>query len=423
MYIRASYDSIVLLKFYQKLRKWLIGDYLAEQQDIYQQSKAILLFNASLLVLIVMIPLLLYIAINGLYGKSLPSLLGLAFIFLQFYIFKRFRSIWWPAFILCLLVSLIVCFNINFNNETIHIVEPFWMIVIVVFAVFMIGVKWAIFISMVLMVGFSFFVVNKLEDNLREFIDLIPSIKYFIIVEISAALIVLIYILSFFVATTKRAEHALRTGNWLLEENHNLVKKQNSEITVLLKEIHHRVKNNLQVVNSLLRLQSVQIDDERSREVFEDAQHRIKAIALIHERMYKSPDLSNIDSEGYFRGLAEDLLRQSSVNQSISLNIHIQLAKWSQDIVVPMGLLLNELIANSVEHGKLGDDGVIRIELTEQEEGCRLIYSDNGVGFNEGSTSGFGLELIQTLCEQLNGQMERFNYPGKGLEYRFEFRQ
>lgn len=399
----------------------MIGDFLAEQQDIYQQSKAILIFNASLLVIAVMIPLLVYIFANGLYGKSLPSLLGIAFVCLQFVIFKRFKNIWWPAFILCLLVSLIVCFNINFNNETIHIVEPFWMIVIVVFAVFMIGVKWAIFISLVLMVGFSFFVVNKLESNLRDFLHLIPSIKYFVIVEIAAALIVLIYILSFFVATTKRAEHALRTGNWLLEENNILVKKQNSEITVLLKEIHHRVKNNLQVVNSLLRLQSVQIDDERSREVFEDAQHRIKAIALIHERMYKSPDLSNIDSSGYFRGLAEDLLRQSSVNQNIRLHIKIQLAKWKQDIVVPMGLLLNELIANSVEHGQLGDDGIISIELTEEQGECRLIYSDNGVGFKEEPVTGFGLELIQTLCEQLNGKMERFNFPGKGLEYRFVF--
>lgn len=368
-----------------------------------------------------MIPLLVYIVINGLYGKALPSLLGIGFICLQFIIFKRFRNIWWPAFILCLLVSLIVCFNINLNNETIHIVEPFWMIVIVVFAVFMIGVKWAIFISAVLMVGFSFFVVNKLESNLREFLHLIPSIKYFVIVEIAAALIVLIYILSFFVATTKRAEHALRTGNWLLEENNNLVKKQNSEITVLLKEIHHRVKNNLQVVNSLLRLQSVQIDDERSREVFDNAQHRIKAIALIHERMYKSPDLSNIDSEGYFRGLAEDLLRQSSVNENIRLEIKIQLATWKQDIVVPMGLLLNELIANSVEHGKLGDNGIITIELTDQPEGSLLVYSDNGIGFTEEPVAGFGLELIQTLCEQLNGKMERFNFPGKGLEYRFVF--
>lgn len=368
-----------------------------------------------------MVPLLIYIFFTGLYGKSLPSILGIAFIFLQFFIFKRFQNIWWPAFILCLLVSLIVCVNINFNNETIHIVEPFWMIVIVVFAVFMIGVKWAILIALLLMTGLSFFVVNKLESNLREFLDFIPSIRYFLIAEISAALIVLIYILSFFVSTTKRAEHALRTGNWLLEENNKLVKKQNSEITILLKEIHHRVKNNLQVVNSLLRLQSIQIDDKRAREVFEDAQHRIKAIALIHERMYKSPDLSNINSSDYFRGLAQDLLSQSTVNQEVLLKLNIQLANWQQDIVVPMGLLLNELIANSVEHGQLGSAGVISIDLTEVSGGYQLIYADNGNGFKEEPNPGFGLELIQTLCEQLNGRMERFNFPGKGLEYRFSF--
>lgn len=410
------------MKLYYKCKEWLIGDYIAKQQDIYQQSKAILLFNASFLVFIVMLPLLAYILFSGLYGKMFPSLLGLVFVVVQVLLFKRYQNIWWSSFVLCVLTSMIVCININFNDEALHLVEPFWMIVIVVFAVFMIGVKWGTFICLILLTGFSFFVVNKLESNLRDFLDLIPTIKYFLIAEIAGALIILVYILSIFVSTTRKAEHALRTGNWLLEENNILVKKQNTEITVLLKEIHHRVKNNLQVVNSLLRLQSVQIHDKASQRVFEDAQYRIKAIALIHERMYKSPDLSNIDCSTYFKGLAEDLLRQNVIHEKIELKMEVDLVEWQQDVVVPLGLLLNELIANSVEHGQLGDAGVITIRLLSSGiDRFTLAYTDNGVGFPDELAHGFGLELIETLCEQLNGKMEVINHPGQGVEYLFLF--
>ncbi len=410
------------MKLYYKSRDWLIGDYIAKQQDIYQQSKAVLLFNVSFLVFIVLVPMIVYVLFAGLYGKAFPSVLGLAFVVVQVLVFKRYQSIWWSSFVLCMLTSMIVCVNINFNDQALHLVEPFWMIVIVVFAVFMLGVKWGAVICLVLLTGFSFFVVNKLESNLRDFLDSIPTIKYFLVAEISGALIVLIYILSIFVSTTRKAENALRTGNWLLEENNILVKKQNTEITVLLKEIHHRVKNNLQVVNSLLRLQSVQIRDEASQRVFEDAQYRIKAIALIHERMYKSPDLSNIDCATYFKGLAEDLLRQNSIHEQIALKMEVELTEWKQDVVVPLGLLLNELIANSVEHGQLGDSGVITIRLVSSGvQQFTLAYTDNGVGFQDNLAHGFGLELIETLCEQLNGKMELINHPGKGVEYLFVF--
>ncbi|MBI3238938.1 MAG: hypothetical protein HYZ43_08895, partial [Flavobacteriia bacterium] len=171
------------MKLYQKCKDWLIGDYIAKQQDIYQQSKAILLFNVSFLVFIVMIPLLAYILATGLYGKVFPSLLGLVFVIVQVLLFKRYQNIWWSSFVLCFLTSMIVCVNINFNDQALHLVEPFWMIVIVVFAVFMIGVKWGAIICLILLTGFSFFVVNKLESNLRDFLDLIPTIKYFLIAE------------------------------------------------------------------------------------------------------------------------------------------------------------------------------------------------------------------------------------------------
>jgi len=309
----------------------------------------------------------------------------------------------------------------NFNDKVIHVVEPFWMIVIVVYALFMMGVRWGIFFCMLLMTGFTVFLVTKIEDNLQFAVEHIAGRKYFLISEIAAAIFTLVYILSMFMRTSKRSYLALREVNDNLGTQNRLVKKQNNEITVLLKEIHHRVKNNLQVVNSLLRLQSSQIRDEESLKVFADAQYRITAIALIHERMYKSLELSDIDPNTYFRELASDLLDQSMTNQDIALNINVDLPTWDQDKVVPVGLLLNELIANSVEHGEMLKDGMIDIALHGSHKEIILDYSDNGTGFSEKHTPGFGLELIETLNEQMNGDMSMETATGAGVKYRFRF--
>lgn len=407
---------------YGTIRRWFIGDYLSEQHNIHNRARAELLFDASMLVFLICIPLTIYTVVAGLHGKTVPTLIGLLFVFVQLLLFKRYQNVWLSSFMLCMLTSVIVCININFNETTIHLVEPFWMIVIVVFAVFMMGVKWGVFFCMILMTGFTFFVVNSLQENLRTVLNSIPSIKYFLVIEIAAALFTLIYILSVFVSTTRKSEQALREGNEHLEVQNQLVNRQNTEITLLLKEIHHRVKNNLQVVNSLLRLQSDQIQDESSRNVFDDAQYRIKAIALIHERMYKSADLSDVSPSDYFRGLASDLLRQYSTGHIVELSVKVDLDEWNQDKVVPMGLLLNELIANSIEHGKLDFNGRITIHLVKTDDGCELIYSDNGCGFASDYQTGFGLELIDTLCAQLNGHMEQTGEPGKGVHYYFAFR-
>jgi two-component sensor histidine kinase len=394
---------------------------MSQHPDNYDRAKADLLFNVSVLVYVILLPLLGYTIANGLWEKAIPTVIGLLFVLVQVFLFRKFRSVWWSSFFLCTATSVIICININFNQQAIHLVEPFWMIVIVVFAVFMLGVRWGVFFCIVLMTGFTFFVVNGLEKNLEAVLDSIPAIKYFLVVEIAAALFTLIYILSMFVLTTRRSESALREGNDHLEEQNQLVNKQNSEITILLKEIHHRVKNNLQVINSLLRLQSVQIRDEASKKVFEDAQYRIKAIALIHERMYKSEELSDIDSNAYFEGLANDLLRQNITNQEVKLVVKVALPGWNLDRVVPLGLLLNELIANSIEHGKMAENGIITLHLLAKGTTVELTYSDNGQGFAENHEPGFGLELIETLCAQLNGTMELINHPGAGVEYCFVF--
>lgn len=409
-----------MVELYRNCKRWFLSDFAERHPDIYQLARAELLFNASLLTIGVFVPLIAYMLANGLHAKTIPSVIGLGFVVVQMAIFRLTKSTWWAALFICSITTVIVCVNINFNSSEIHLIEPFWMIVIVVFAVFMMGVKWGILFCALLMTGFTFFVVNKLESNLRTVLDSIPSLKYFLVFEISAALFTLVYILSMFIRTTMRSERALRGVNADLGTQNQLVLRQNAEITVLLKEIHHRVKNNLQVINSLLRLQSDQLNDE-SRKVFDDAQYRIRAIGLMHERMYKSAEMSDIEPNAYFRELAQDLLRQHVTHQAVELTAIVGLGHWEQDRVIPLGLLLNELIANSVEHGQLGENGAITVDLRSEGQRILLRYTDNGRGFPDDFQKGFGLELIETLCEQLNGEMTLRRGAGKGVMYDFAF--
>lgn len=399
----------------------MIGDYLSINKDIQNQARAELLFNTSMLVFGICIPLMTILFIEQSYGKVVPTLIGLIVVVIQLALFKRYKNIFWSTFVLCALCCLIVSVNINFNRSEVHLVEPFWMIDIVVFSIFMVGVRWGIIFFLMMAVGFVFYVSNYfLADLVR--LTHAPNIdRYFFGMEIASAVFTLVYILAMFVMLVRKSEGAMQEANYHLEEQNQLIKKQNNEITLLLKEIHHRVKNNLQVINSLLRLQSVQIKDTASKRVFDDAQYRIKAIALIHERMYKSAELSDIEPVAYFQGLAQDLFRQNSTNHNVSLTVDVRLKDWNQDMVVPMGLLINELIANSLEHANMETGGRIDIFLFQEGRSIHLHYSDSGKGFDTEIQHGFGLELIETLCQQLSGEMSLYSQLGEGVKYAFVF--
>lgn len=171
----------------------------------------------------------------------------------------------------------------------------------------------------------------------------------------------------------------------------------------------------------MLRLQSFQIKDLESKRVFEDAQSRIRAISLIHERMYKLSDLSNIKADDYFKDLLDDLFRQNSLNKQVKLEVKVNLKVLPQDIVVPLGLLLNELISNSLEHAKMGEYGVISIQMIQNEQMLKVDYKDNGSGFDSERVAGFGLEMIDTLCEQLGATLNLETFPNKGVNYSIQF--
>ncbi len=208
-------------------------------------------------------------------------------------------------------------------------------------------------------------------------------------------------------AFAHHAATALENARLYAEIRQSLKEKE-----VLLKEIHHRVKNNLQVISSLLYLQSRNVKDKETLGILQDSQSRVRSMALVHERLYQSSDLARVDFAEYIRNLANYLFRSYGVNMNlIQLKIKVGEVLLGVDTAVPCGLILNELVSNSLKHAFPDDrQGEIYIELRADDGQLTLMVSDNGVGFPEGSgfrnTETLGLQLVNMLVDQLEGTIE-----------------
>ncbi len=203
-----------------------------------------------------------------------------------------------------------------------------------------------------------------------------------------------------------------------------------SENEVLLKEIHHRVKNNLQIISSLLYLNSKKIKDKEALNMFTDSRNRVKSIALVHERLYRSKNLGKIDFNEYVQHLTADLFRSYAVNQSlIKLDININSIFIDIDFAVPCGLIINELISNSLKYAfpnyeEKNQEGIIKINFNRNgTDELLLLVSDNGIGMPDGidekKKHSLGLQLVDTLVTQLEGIL-KIN-SGLGTEFIIKF--
>jgi two-component system, sensor histidine kinase PdtaS len=190
-----------------------------------------------------------------------------------------------------------------------------------------------------------------------------------------------------------------------------------SEKELLLKEIHHRVKNNLQIINSLLNLQSSKVDDELLHNAFRECRRRTQTMALIHDNLYRSDNLATIDLNTYFTNLLEDMIETYELNATITYQTDIQVSDASMDTVIPLGLILSEIISNSLKHAFVGrDKGTIYLSIQRDHESCRLLIRDDGIGIKqeylEAERPTLGIDLIEALVEQLDGTLEVTNDNG-----------
>lgn len=208
-------------------------------------------------------------------------------------------------------------------------------------------------------------------------------------------------------------------------ESNKKLELQLKEKEVLIKEIFHRSKNILQIISSLLNLKTMSVNNPDIHNIVSDVQDRIRAISLVHEKLYKGPDLSNINLKEYIKSLAVLLMETHSVGYKIKLETELEDVHLMIDSVVPCGLILTELIMNTIKHAFPGDRcGFIRISLSKKNDSIELSVADNGVGFNQNEVreeDTLGLQLFRSIAEeQLRG---RVNLEiNNGVKWTIKFR-
>ena len=203
------------------------------------------------------------------------------------------------------------------------------------------------------------------------------------------------------------------------------VRQSLKEKDLLLKEIHHRVKNNLFIVSSLLESQADYIDDSQAIKMLEDSQNRITSMALIHEQLHGSTSLSEIEIGQYITALVEHI-GNSYLTKKIDFDLDIQSVKLNIETAHPCGLIVNELISNALEHAFSDrQTGRIFLKFERDEFGCcNLFIEDDGIGFpahkNFYQSESLGLELVSTLVEQLEGEIEMTSNNGTKIKITFK---
>ncbi len=190
------------------------------------------------------------------------------------------------------------------------------------------------------------------------------------------------------------------------------LEKSLHEKELLLKEIHHRVKNNLQIIVSLLKLQSKYISDPKDLRIFNSSRSRVETMSLIHEKLYKSKDISDIDLGNYVKDLVTHILKAYKVDhEDISFNLKSDIIKLTIDTAIPCGLIINELINNTLKYAfPEGHHGKIDINITKADDEITLEIKDNGSGipasFDIANSDSLGLQLVETLIKQISGTVD-----------------
>ncbi|PKV49312.1 two-component sensor histidine kinase [Aquimarina sp. MAR_2010_214] len=206
--------------------------------------------------------------------------------------------------------------------------------------------------------------------------------------------------------------------NRILAEKNSKISQTLKDREILLKEVHHRVKNNLQIVSSLLSLQHKFSEHKSATEILQEIQNKIQAMAIIHEKLYKSSDLSLINLQTYLDGLLTHFKTSYHLSErNITINGTIEEINLDMDYLVPCGLIINEIIANSIKHAfRDNQGGQISIEASRNKDQCILTIKDTGVGFPEDfeieNSRSLGMKLIQGLTQQINGSIHIASNPG-----------
>jgi len=214
----------------------------------------------------------------------------------------------------------------------------------------------------------------------------------------------------------------VKVKNQKIEEQNTVINTALKEKDMLLREVHHRVKNNLQMISSLLGIQSRKIKDEKAKEAIREGRSRVHSMSLLHQNLYQKDNLSGVPIADYLPKLCRSLFDTYNINgDQVKLTTEIEPIKLNIETVIPLGLIVNELITNALKYAfPNGRQGEINIQFKEMDKGLLMVVQDDGVGFQKTepgeSHEGFGHSLIGAFKQKLNADIQFINNGGARIE-------
>lgn len=372
--------------------------------DIYDQARFELTWVVTSAIFISMV-IFSTIALIFTPANAPVALLAIFLTFLllvNLYHSRKFKRTAIGFVVLGVVVSIYQLFAVS---NVLHLVDVIWFFVIILFGFFTLGMAWGVIATTSFILSLIVFILFFVNDNIATVGQVSRNEMTSMVVNSILAGILLFYVIYKFYHTHNFAEKKYHVINRRLTEKNLIIKKKNDANEIMLKEIHHRVKNNLQIITSLLRLQSSEIESEESKEHFREAIDRVGAMAMIHEKLYQE-DFARIELDNYIRSLVSSLMGNYAIDRD-RVNFEVNVGHVSIDVrkVVPVALILNELVSNSLKHGSTenGSGIEILIQLQMENEYISMLYKDNGKWKNNSNEKSFGLQLIDVLCSQLDG--------------------
>ncbi len=379
--------------------------------DIYEEAKYTITCKLFNFITISMLLISLINVINYTPSKLIPTAtVGVACFFANISL-KKTGNYKNTAIFANIIAAIILIFSLHYNPQNPHVIEGLWMINNIYFVFLTLGKRlgtvFTLFhglnLSLYYLYYYSFIdesIINSIQQNSQS--DILE-----ICISIFLAFLTFIYFNWLAISTNVIAARKIEVSSSILKEQFETISKQNEEKSVMLKEIHHRVKNNLQLIISLLRLQSREFTNQETIDQFNDAVNRIVTISLVHEKMYQTDDLSQLDLKSYFKNLGNDIIHAHRENDQIKLNLHFEIEKIKLKPIVPIALIFNELISNSLKHSKQDEKQLLinfELKMNKSDE-LEMNYTDNGTWKEPGLQNSFGLELIDALSQQIEAKM------------------
>lgn len=388
-------------------------------ESFYDRGKFLLAWRISVSFMII------FVVLTSFYGfinplAMLPS--GLAILVsivsvIYLWTTKNYKPLFWSY---ALAGTILANFAMNLVLDFTHFVDFIWILDAIILA--FVGLGWV--------GGVTFAIINAFAVAYFFFISLNTHIKilqpktHFEQIadysEVLFAIFVGAYLLYQFIIFQTFSEKSLKEANNDLAKQNQLIQQKNTENETLMKEIHHRVKNNLQIIISLLRMQSAELKSEESKVHFTEAINRIMTMSLIHQKLYGEKELSKVKLKSYLEQLVKEILKAFQGDSKVNIQIETSVEDVHPDMIVPMALLVNELVSNSLKHAfEPNETGEIHLRVVQSGNAFELDYSDSGKWkMTRENESSFGLELIDILTDQMNGTKEL--NTENGTNYHFQ---